>query len=53
MLEVNNFDYKIIKGLVEEFNENSTYASNSKKAGERLLSLGGVTKAIQAIEKLV
>jgi len=53
MLEVNDFDYKIIKGIVDEFNENSTYASNSKKAGEMLLNLGGVTEAIQAIEKLV
>lgn len=53
MLEVNDFDYKIIKGIVDEFNENSTYESNSKKAGEMLLNLGGVTKAIQAIEGLV
>ena len=53
ILEVNDFDYKKITGIVDEFNEDSTYVNNAKKAGEVLLSLGGVSKAIQAIEDLV
>lgn len=53
MLEVNDFNYKIIKEIVDDFNENSTYANNSKKAGDVLLSLGGATKAVQAIENLI
>lgn len=53
LLEVNDFDYKKIIGIVDEFNEDSTYVNNSKKAGEMLLSLGGGSKAIQAIEDLV
>jgi len=53
MLEVNDFNYKIIKGIVDEFSENSEYANNSKKAGDVLLSLGGATKAVQAIEDLI
>ncbi|OOM72680.1 hypothetical protein CLPUN_46550 [Clostridium puniceum] len=53
MLEVNDFDYKIIKGIVDEFNENLEYVNNSKKAGDVLLNLGGATKAVQAIEDLI
>ncbi|AJG99435.1 UDP-glucoronosyl and UDP-glucosyl transferase [Clostridium beijerinckii] len=53
ILEAKDFDYKIITRIIDEFNEDSTYANNSKKSGEMLLSLGGVTKAVQAIEELV
>jgi uncharacterized protein (TIGR00661 family) len=53
MLEVKDFNYKIIKEIVDDFNENSTYANNSKKAGDVLLSLGGAAKAVQAIENLI
>lgn len=53
MVEVNDFNCKTIKGIVDEFNENETYENNAKKEGEVLLSLGGVNKVIQVIEELV
>lgn len=53
MVEVNDFNCKTIKGIVDEFNENKTYENNAKEEGEVLLSLGGVNKVIQVIEELV
>lgn len=35
------------------FKRTPIYGNNSKKAGEQLLSLGGVDKAVQAIENLI
>jgi uncharacterized protein (TIGR00661 family) len=53
LLEVSDFNYETIKRIVNVFNEKLTYANNSKIAGEQLLSLGGVTKAVQVIEELM
>lgn len=52
-LEKNNFNADVIKNIVNEFNENNIYAYNSKKAGEKLLSLGGTSKVVQSIENII
>lgn len=53
ILETNDFNSEKIKNIINEFNINNTYANNSKKAGEKLLSLGGASKAVQAIENII
>lgn len=53
LLETSDFNYETIKRIVNDFNEKTTYINNSKIAGERLLSLGGVTKVVQVIEDLI
>jgi uncharacterized protein (TIGR00661 family) len=52
-LQSNDFNGDRIKNIINDFINNSTYANNSKKAGEQLLNLGGVDKAIEAIEELI
>lgn len=53
ILETNDFNSEKIKNIINEFNINNTYANNSKKAGEKLLILGGASKAVQAIENII
>lgn len=50
-LEVSEFNAETIKSMVNNFNENSIYENNSKKAGEQLLSLGGVNKVVDILEQ--
>ncbi|MFL0166363.1 glycosyltransferase [Candidatus Clostridium helianthi] len=52
-LETNIFNAETIKKIVNEFSTNNIYADNSKKAGEKLLNLGGTSKAVQAIENII
>ncbi len=52
-LETNDFNSEKIKNIINEFNINNTYANNSKKAGEKLLGLGGANKVVQAIENII
>jgi uncharacterized protein (TIGR00661 family) len=52
-LESNNFNYEEIKKIVDDFRKNPIYESNSKSAGEKLLSLGGVNKVVDEIEHLI
>ncbi|RRJ64022.1 UDP-glucoronosyl and UDP-glucosyl transferase [Paenibacillus oralis] len=52
-LEANDFNSETLKRIVHDFKENPAYANNAKQAGEKLLSLGGVRKAVQAMENLV
>ena len=52
-LEASDFNAETIKKIVNDFNEKPIYTNNSKKAGEQLLSLGGVNKVVQAIEDLI
>ncbi|MBE6088349.1 MAG: UDP-glucoronosyl and UDP-glucosyl transferase [Clostridium beijerinckii] len=52
-LETNIFNAETIKKIVNEFSTNNIYADNSKKAGEKLLNLGGTGKAVQAIENII
>lgn len=53
VLEASNFNDETIKRIVDDLNEKITYANNSKIAGEKLLSLGGANKAVEAIENLI
>lgn len=53
LLESNDFDAEIIKKIVNDFNANKIYEHNSKRAGEELLSLGGTSKVVQSIEKII
>lgn len=52
-LESNDFNTETIKKIVNDFICNPVYAKNSKRAGEQLLSLGGVDKAVEVIEDLM
>lgn len=52
-LESSNFNYEEIKKIVDDFRKNPIYESNSKSAGEKLLSLGGVNKVVDEIEHLI
>lgn len=52
-LEQGDFNAETINRFVNGFNENPAYKYNSKKAGEQLLSLGGVNKAVEALENLI
>lgn len=52
-LETNDFNAEMIKNIVNDFNVNKIYANNSKKSGEKLLSLRGTSKAVLSIEELV
>lgn len=52
-LETNIFNAETIKKIVNEFSTNNIYEDNSKKAGEKLLNLGGTSKAVQAIENII
>lgn len=49
-LKESHFNAETIKKMVDEFIHNPKYTNNSKKAGEQLLSLGGVNKVVKAIE---
>lgn len=53
MLSADNFNADNIKKIVSSFNNNLSFAVNSRKAGRNLLNLGGVDKAADAIEYLV
>lgn len=53
VLETADFNNETIKRIVGDINEKSIYSNNARIAGERLLSLGGATKAAQAIEGLI
>lgn len=53
VLETADFKSETIKRIVSDINEKSIYSNNARIAGERLLSLGGATKAAQAIEGLI
>lgn len=53
LLETSDFNHETIKRIVSDFNENPAYTNNSKIAGERLLSLGGATKAVRIIEGFI
>jgi uncharacterized protein (TIGR00661 family) len=53
LLETSDFNVKTITNMVDEFNGNPMYTNNSKKAGEQLLSLGGVKKVVDCIEDLI
>ncbi|MHC1685390.1 MAG: glycosyltransferase [Clostridiaceae bacterium] len=52
-LETNNFKSEIIKKIVENFEKNSSYIENSKIARKALISLGGASKVVEALESLV
>lgn len=52
-LESSDFKAEIIKKIVKDLNEKTNYTNNAKKAGEQLLNLGGVNKAVDAIEALI
>jgi len=41
---------QIIMQIVQEFETNPMYRNNAKEAGEKLLSLGGVSKVIDILE---
>lgn len=49
-LEVNEFAPQRIRQIVQEFETNPIYRNNAKEAGEKLLSLGGVSKVIDILE---
>ncbi|MDI3548036.1 MAG: hypothetical protein PWR10_1688 [Halanaerobiales bacterium] len=49
-LEVNEFTPQRIRQIVQEFETNPIYRNNAKEAGEKLLSLGGVSKVIDILE---
>lgn len=51
-LEANDFNSETLKRIVNDFKENPAYANNANLAGEKLLSLGGVKKAVQVMENL-
>ena len=53
LLEASNFNYETIKRIVDDLNKKITYANNPKIAVEKLLSLGGANKAVEAIENLI
>lgn len=52
-LEVNGFSSEVIKRIVDDFINDTAYTNNSKKAGDQLIRLGGVSKAVDAIEALL
>ena len=52
-LEADDFKAETIKKIVSDFKRTPIYGNNSKKAGEQLLNLGGVDKAVQAIEDYI
>lgn len=49
-LEVKDFTPQKIGQIIREFERNPMYRSNAKKIGEKLLSLGGVSKVIDILE---
>jgi UDP:flavonoid glycosyltransferase YjiC (YdhE family) len=49
-LRADDFTSQKIRQVVQEFKANPTYRNNAKKAGEKLLSLGGVFKVIDVLE---
>lgn len=51
-MEASEFNSKKIKDIFDDFNMKPAFAENSRKAGERLLSLGGAARAVQAIEEI-
>lgn len=53
LLETSDFNAQAIKKVVDDFSENPVYAGNSNKAGEQLLSLGGVDKVVDILEELI
>lgn len=52
-LEANDFNAETIMKIVNDFKRKPAYVDNSKKIGTKLLKLGGVNKAVQAIEDLI
>lgn len=51
-LKTEDFNIDSIKKSVDEFISDSSYSCNSRKAGEKLLSLGGAARAVNAMEDL-
>lgn len=51
-LEVKEFTAQKIKQLVQEFESNPAYRDNAKKAGVKLLSLGGTSKVVEILENM-
>ncbi len=51
-MEAEDFTADALSACMHEFEQNGFYAQNAKKAGEDLLSLGGVKSAVHAIMNL-
>jgi len=51
-LGVKEFTSQRIKQIVQEFETNPAFRDNAKKAGENLLSLGGVSKVVEILENM-
>lgn len=52
-LELREFKADILKKIIDDFIHNPTYENNAKKIGKELLHLGGVDRAIEAMEDLI
>lgn len=53
LLDAKNFRAEQIKAVLRDFGNNPGYRKNAISAGKKLTSLGGVSKAVEALESLL
>ena len=52
-LDERDFNAETLCSAIDEFMQNDYYYSNARNAGQQLLSLGGVQKAVDEVEKII